>query len=433
MKTTIIPKNSLRTVAALLLTIVIAAGFTACSIEDNSADIFTPEKVVGKWYYELKQNGTFGEGEDAFEFDKIIIYGNLIDTGNLFFGSGFQYTTSADGGVHVVLNSESVLTQLMPSWDMTYSGGRLISTDADIYTDTPIILRSITNKQDTFVQMCLRELGMGYDDEEHIVDLSLLTSDYVAQDGDVLTGSLNEDVVISVTDGATVTLQDCRIREETFQHPVITCLGSAEIITSGTSILGGIPGYPAIYVPEGSTLTLSGFGYLHAYGADSGNSDICGSAAIGGGFKGKCKKINLNGGLVEATGGENYPAIGGGTEEECFCGNIKIYGGDISCYAGKNCIYALGFGTKETNEKFDLTIYPYIKRLFMTTEDQNAEIVHDLINRVVPRFEVIDFYTVMDFLAFFLTSLDDNVDEVKHGFRFIVGYKGTCVIPNSIK
>ncbi len=54
MKTTIIPKNSLRTVAALLLTIVIAAGFTACSIEDNSADIFTPEKVVGKWYYELK-------------------------------------------------------------------------------------------------------------------------------------------------------------------------------------------------------------------------------------------------------------------------------------------------------------------------------------------------------------------------------------------
>ena len=35
--------------------------------------------------------------------------------------------------------------------------------------------------------------------------------------------------------------------------------------------------------------------------------------------------------------------------------------------------------------------------------------------------------------GFFLTSLDDNVDEVKHGFRFIVGYKGTCVIPNSIK
>ena len=55
------------------------------------------------------------------------------------------------------------------------------------------------------------------------------------------------------------------------------------------------------------------------------------------------------------------------------------------------------------------------------------------INRVTPGFEGIDLVTLMDFLAFFNTSLDDNVDEVKHGFRFIVGYKGTCVIPNSIK
>ena len=70
MKTTIISKNSLRVAAALLFTIMIAAGFTACSNEDNSAETFTPEKVVGKWYYELNQQGTFGEGEEAFEFGK---------------------------------------------------------------------------------------------------------------------------------------------------------------------------------------------------------------------------------------------------------------------------------------------------------------------------------------------------------------------------
>ena len=126
-----------------------------------------------------------------------------------------------------------------------------------------------------------------------------------------------------------------------------------------------------------------------------------------------------------------YPAIGGGTEEECFCGDIKIYGGDISCYAGKNCKYALGYGTEETNEKFNFTIYPYIKRLFMKSEDQNAKIAHDLINRVVPRFEDIDLIKLMDFLAFFNTSLDDDVDEVKHGFRFIVGYKAACIIPQA--
>jgi hypothetical protein len=77
----------------------------------------------------------------------------------------------------------------------------------------------------------------------------------------------------------------------------------------------------------------------------------------------------------------------------------------------------------KTNEKFYVTIYPSIQRLFMRAEDQNAKILHDLINRVVPRLEDIDLETLMDFLRFFNTSLDDDVDEVKHGFRFIVGYQ----------
>jgi len=38
--------------------------------------------VVGKWYYELNQHDTFGQGEDAFEFDKIAIYGNLNADGS---------------------------------------------------------------------------------------------------------------------------------------------------------------------------------------------------------------------------------------------------------------------------------------------------------------------------------------------------------------
>ena len=42
----------------------------------------SPEVVVGKWYYELNQHDTFGQGEDAFEFDKIAIYGNLNADGS---------------------------------------------------------------------------------------------------------------------------------------------------------------------------------------------------------------------------------------------------------------------------------------------------------------------------------------------------------------
>lgn len=60
----------------------------------------------------------------------------------------------------------------------------------------------------------------------------------------------------------------------------------------------------------------------------------------------------------------------------------------------------------------------------MKSEDQNAKIAHDLINRVVPRFEDIDLIKLMDFLAFFNTSLVDDVDEVKHGFRFYCRLQG---------
>ena len=54
MKTFIRTQNSLRAAAALLLAIFFAAGFTACSNEDNSVNTFTPELVVGKWYYEQR-------------------------------------------------------------------------------------------------------------------------------------------------------------------------------------------------------------------------------------------------------------------------------------------------------------------------------------------------------------------------------------------
>ena len=71
-----------------------------------------------------------------------------------------------------------------------------------------------------------------------------------------LTGTLKSEVMISVADSATITLKDCHIREKTFQYPVITCLGSAEIITSGTSILGGIPGpyFKRLLIPALATI-----------------------------------------------------------------------------------------------------------------------------------------------------------------------------------
>ena len=68
---------------------------------------------------------------------------------------------------------------------------------------------------------------------------------------------------------------------------------------------------------------------------------------------------------------------------------------------------------------------------FMRAEDQNAKIVHDLINCAVPVFDHIGFEALMDFLRFLNTSLDDDVNEVKRGVRYIVGYQAACIIPQA--
>ena len=365
--------------AAILICGTTMTMLTSCTVkDDNPVGTFDPVSVIGKWYVEGHQHSTIGEGEDAFDFDKVAIYGNLnadgtgswyafffneygnlIDTGNLFFGSGCQYTTTADGGVHVVLNGQSSASLLMPSWDMTYSGGRLISGDAN----DRIELSPITAEQDELVQQWLRILGLGYGGGENIVDLSELNSDYVALDGDVLTGEPQSPIEIWVADGATVTLSNCKIlNDKNFmgRHPAITCKGSATLILTGDNELtGGGSDYPAIFVPQGSTLTIAGTGTLHAKvkgvaaaigsgnatnNKNSGNIVIksgyiyaygaAQSAGIGSSQTGTCGDITIEGGEVNAWGGEHGAGIGSGYYGKC--GNITIGNALIMSYGGSN-------------------------------------------------------------------------------------------------
>ena len=61
---------------------------------------------------------------------------------------------------------------------------------------------------------------------QNVVDLSTLSENYVAQDGDVLTGAFPKwDYYISITDGATVTLSNINLKGSG-----IECLGDATII-----------------------------------------------------------------------------------------------------------------------------------------------------------------------------------------------------------
>lgn len=152
------------------------------------------------------------------------------------------------------------------------------------------------------------------------VDLSRLTADYTAKDGETLTGTLAKNVKVSIADGATVTLKNVTINGDGIwksgDYAGITCEGDATIILTGTNTVKGFhENYPGIHVPTGKTLTIQGDGTLTASSNGSG-------AGIGGGNKIDCGNINIKGGTINATGGTGAAAIGGG--ESASCGNITI-------------------------------------------------------------------------------------------------------------
>ena len=146
-------------------------------------------------------------------------------------------------------------------------------------------------------------------------DLSSLSADHTAQNGETLTGTLAASRKISIAAGATVILKNVDINYGTTltasYYAGITCLGDATLIISGTNYVKGLSsGHPGIFVPSSSTLTITGNGTLYALGHEYG-------AGIGSGrynitdYK-ACGNIVIQGGTVWATGGSSAAAIGSG-------------------------------------------------------------------------------------------------------------------------
>ena len=182
------------------------------------------------------------------------------------------------------------------------------------------------------------------------IDLSTITADVTAEDGDVLTGTLGANVKISIADGATVTLDGVTINgvnDINCEWAGITCKGDATIILSGTnSVKGFNENYPGIYVPSGKTLTIQGEGSLTASPFDGGTNDSYG-AGIGCGYQIGCGNINITGGNITAKGGFGAAGIGGG--HNASCGNIDITGGTINATGG-NKAAGIGSGDAGTNK-----------------------------------------------------------------------------------
>lgn len=153
------------------------------------------------------------------------------------------------------------------------------------------------------------------------VNLDTLTTDYVAQDGEVISGTLGS-YQLTIADKATVTLEGVDITQipnsPAYQFAGITCSGDATIILAkGTTskVKGGYENYPGIYVPEGMTLTIKGSGTLES-------SSQGWASAIGGGKDLSCGNIVIEEGRIKAEGGKNAAAIGSGWFSSC--GDITI-------------------------------------------------------------------------------------------------------------
>ena len=138
---------------------------------------------------------------------------------------------------------------------------------------------------------------------------------------------------ITIGDGATVMLGNVNIQKE--NDYCVKCEGSATIILKYDTVneltsSGTAPyGYPALWVGgSGTTLTIQSetdwyqfAGKLIAQGADR-------CAAIGGGVHKAdhtCGDIEIQGGIITATGGICAPGIGSGFDG--YCGNITITSG----------------------------------------------------------------------------------------------------------
>lgn len=186
-------------------------------------------------------------------------------------------------------------------------------------------------------------------DKLKVVDLAQLTADYVAQDGEVLTGILGGNYKISLADGATVTLRNAVIHgvnDENCPCAGITA-GNATLVLEATNIVKGFRwDYPGIQVAEGKTLTIRGDGRLDVSSNGYG-------AGIGGGYGNgiNCGNIVIEGGVIKAVGGS--AASGIGSAFESTCGGITISGGTVEAVGGEG---AAGIGSGDFGGVGNITI-----------------------------------------------------------------------------
>ena len=210
----------------------------------------------------------------------------------------------------------------------------------------------VTFKEGKYYDVNVQMLPEGY------VNLARLTADYEAKNGDVLYGTLANDVKISIKADATVTLHNVSINADgawtNSNWAGITCLGDATIKLKGKNIVTGFSGkYPGIQAAHNTvanaaeyTLTIQGSDVDELIASSNSKSTSgVGGAGIGGGDGVPCGNIVIAGGKITAESNGFAADIGSGGDGGVeVCGNITISGGIVNATCSRNsCGIGAGF------------------------------------------------------------------------------------------
>ena len=212
---------------------------------------------------------------------------------------------------------------------------------------------------------------------------------YVARDGEILTGTISggKNLKVLIAASATVTLKDATIEgvnNEGRPWAGITCLGDATIILKGTnSVTGSYHTYPGIQPAhkdgtEDYTLTIKGDGELTV--SPHRINDLSKAAGIGAGTNIPCGNIVIEGGTINATGGDSSGAgIGGGSGYNGSCGIITIKGGTINANGGNNGAGIGGGNLSSINQTIKITTG--VKKVTATKKTNDPDYNTDCIGR----------------------------------------------------
>ena len=276
----------------------------------------------------ITQNDLPPTGNKSFTKDGVTVTANdMIPSGNTILGPG-SFTTTLGNFTKIEVTGDTKPTGT--GWTSGVWTGNASTVE-------------FTGSIDGFMSGAFTIVCTIQPAEATTVNLSNLTADYEAQNGETLTGTLDAKVQISIAAGATVTLDDVTINGENnarCKWAGITCEGDATIILkdgSTNTVKGFYQNYPGIYVPENKTLTIKG--ETAGTGKLTASSNGWG-AGIGGGYGIACGNIIIEGGTITATGGSNAAGIGSGSGDTCS--DITISGGTVTATGGDS---AAGIGS----------------------------------------------------------------------------------------